>query len=102
MELETGQRFVFKAIKSNRIKADTLTRYVFASTFVNDKVVLDAACGSGFGTFLYAQEAKSVWGIDFSKETIEYAQKNYQKENIKFSSVDLLEAELPKNFFDVI
>ena len=47
----------FRLLKSNRIKADTFARYLFASNFVADKVVLDAACGSGFGTFFLAQEA---------------------------------------------
>jgi len=103
MELTSGQRFVFKATKSNRIKFDTINRYIFASTFVADKKVLDAACGSGFGSFMYAQEAKEVWGVDNSAETIDYAKKNFTRDNIKFINDDLITImELPEKFFDVI
>ena len=102
MSFGQGQQFIFKVIKSNRIKADTVNRYIFASNFAADKVVLDAACGGGFGTFFLAQEAKEVWGIDQSDQAVDYAKKNYQRDNIKFYCGDLLNFNLPKNFFDVI
>lgn len=102
MPLDDGQRFIFKAIKSYRVKTDALMCYLFASKFIADKVTLDAACGIGFGTFFLAQEAKDVWGIDFSAEAIDYAKKNYSRENIKFLTGDLLNFKLPDVFFDVI
>src|SRR3989344_4989982 len=102
MSLGSGQRFVFNLIKSNRIKADTFARYLFASNFVADKVVLDAACGSGFGTFFLAQEASTVQGVDFSEEAIKYAKENFSRNNITFTAGDLLSVSLPENFFDVI
>lgn len=102
MSFGEGQQFIFKVIPSNRVKADTISRYLFASDFIRDKLVLDAACGSGFGTFFLAQEAKEVWGIDQSSEAIAYAKKNYQRDNIKFYCGDLLNFNLPNNLFDVI
>jgi len=102
MSLGSGQRFVFNLIKSDRIKYDTFTRYLFASNFVSGKIVLDAACGSGFGTFFLAQEAKEVWGLDFSAESIDYAKRNFSRGNTKFEVVNLLEGDLPEDFFDTI
>ncbi|MFA6254834.1 MAG: class I SAM-dependent methyltransferase [Patescibacteria group bacterium] len=102
MSFGQGQQFIFKVIESKRVKADTVSRYLFASDFVRDKIALDAASGSGFGTFFLAQEAEEVWGIDQSDQAIDYAKKNYQRDNIKFYCGDLLNFDLPKNFFDVI
>lgn len=95
-----GQRFEFD--QSPRIKFDTFIRYIFASNYVANKKVLDAACGIGFGTFLYAQEASEVWGIDSSKEAIEYALKNFNRHNVFFEIGDLLQIPLASKHFDVI
>ena len=56
-------------------KSDSLTeamhfqRYRFASQFVKDKVVLDAGCGAGYGSWIMATEggAREVIGIDYAK-----------------------------------
>jgi len=102
MELGDGQRFVFKLVKSKRVKADTFCRYLFASDFVADKIVLDAACGSGFGTFFLAQEAKEVTGIDVFGEAVSYAEKNYHRDNVKFIENDLVKIDLKEKYYDVI
>ena len=46
-----GKRFIFGITKSKRIKSVFINDYIFASNFVEDKKVLDAACGCGFGSF---------------------------------------------------
>ena len=71
-------------------------RYLFASQFVTSKTVLDAACGSGYGSSILLESgAKKVVGIDNSSEAIEYCEKNYKKENLEFCSLNLFEPELP-------
>lgn len=52
-------------------------RYVFALQFCQYKMVLDAACGAGYGTQLLSYVAKYVTGIDKSRAAIEYAQDHY-------------------------
>lgn len=102
MTLDDGKRFVFGMTKSSRIKAITINSYIFASHYTQDKTVLDAACGSGFGTFLFAQEAQEVWGIDHSEESIEYAKKNFSHPQVKFLCDNIVSTKLlPKNYFDV-
>ena len=51
-----------------------LQRYLFVKEFIKDKNVLDAACGSGYGSYFMATEgnAKSVTGIDISETAIEH------------------------------
>ncbi len=97
----TGERFLFGG-SSNRTKIDALVKYIFASFFVRDKKVLDIACGSGFGSFMLAQEASEVLGLDLSPEAINHSNENYKKENLKFIIGDAENNELPKDYFDII
>jgi len=97
----TGERFLLGG-SSNRTKVDAIVKYIFASFFVQDKTVLDIACGSGFGTFLLAQEAREVTGVDVSPEAVEHAENNFSRNNIKFDAGDALEYNYPQNYFDVV
>lgn len=79
-----------------------LERYCFAVKFIENKNVLDVACGCGYGTsFLARHGAKSVIGIDRSKEALERA-KFYTEPNLKFINGDAYRLESENNTFDVI
>ena len=41
-----------------------IVRYVFASTYVQNKTVLDIACGTGYGISILKSRAKYVMGVD--------------------------------------
>lgn len=47
-------------------------------------VVLDIGCGNGFLTYDVAKKARSVTAIDLNKDNIEFAQRNFNKDNIKY------------------
>jgi 2-polyprenyl-3-methyl-5-hydroxy-6-metoxy-1,4-benzoquinol methylase len=49
-----------------------MERYAFACMFAGDKDVLDAACGSGFGSLMLSAVAKSITGFDIDPETTKY------------------------------
>ena len=74
----TGERVVPTDMHRN---VDTyqqhLARYVWALQFVVNKNVMDAACGTGYGTALMRTVAYRVLGIDNSLEAIEYARDHY-------------------------
>jgi SAM-dependent methyltransferase len=56
------------------IEAEHLARYHWASTWGAGHRVLDAGCGVGYGSLLmHAAGARSVTGVDISRETIETA-----------------------------
>lgn len=75
-----------------------IARYEFATKYLNpDWKVLDAACGSGYGSEILSKHVKKVIGIDISSEAIEYAQKFHWKENIEYQLMDL---EKPLKFPD--
>ncbi len=60
-------------------------RYEFAKTYCDRKDVLDAACGTGYGSAILAAAAKSVVGLDIDTKAIEYAVETYgQRDDIQF------------------
>jgi 2-polyprenyl-3-methyl-5-hydroxy-6-metoxy-1,4-benzoquinol methylase len=55
--------------------AEHRQRYLFAAQWVQEKVVLDVACGVGFGTQILSQnQAAWVVGVDISSEALGVAQ----------------------------
>jgi 2-polyprenyl-3-methyl-5-hydroxy-6-metoxy-1,4-benzoquinol methylase len=80
-----------------------IQRYDLASGFVNDKMVLDIACGSGHGSYLLADQgkAKEITAIDLDAETIRYASFRNQHPNINFLQGDAMKF-CRENYFDVI
>lgn len=83
-------------------KAWVCFRYNLASEFVKSTdTVLDAACGSGFGSEILAKKAKNVFGVDISKEALDYAKLEHDSNNIKFIKSDVKKMPFDDNFFDI-
>lgn len=80
----TGERLIPELNKGTAFYYEHLARYLFASQIVNEKVVLDAGCGVGYGSFVLATygKAKKIYAIDLSQDTIEYARSKYFNKNI--------------------
>ena len=77
-------------------------RYNFASLFSNKKfIVLDAACGTGYGSYVLSKYSKKIISVDNSETAIKYAKMNYQKNNINFIKKDINKLNY-KNKFDMI
>ncbi|RED65941.1 class I SAM-dependent methyltransferase [Cohnella lupini] len=103
----TGERAVINSfIKSvhTPVFHEHLIRYDFATRFVSDKIVLDAACGAGFGAkMLEMAEAKAVYAVDISEESLLHAQASYSGNRIHYSQGDVRNIHAFKNeFFDII
>lgn len=60
-------------------------RYLFARPYVTDRVVLDAACGMGYGTVMLAGSAKQTVGIDRREHAISYCLSNHENSGIRFT-----------------
>lgn len=78
-----------------------LKRYDFVKRFSKDKVILDAACGAGYGAHYLADAVKEVSGVDISEEAITYAKEHYKEENIHFRVMDVYKLEFPDKYFDL-
>jgi len=76
-------------------------RYQFILDYIsNNDVVLDAACGSGFGSEILARKAQKVIGIDISKEAITYARQKYNNDKIEFIKSNVYKLPFKDNYFD--
>lgn len=74
-------------------------RYKTAASYVMGKKVLDIACGSGYGSrILRLAGANSVVAVDVSPQTIEYAKKNYQENDLEFICADAEQFEWTERF----
>ena len=96
----TGERletFVF-----NETTVEHLHRYAIAREYVRDKIVLDLACGEGYGAAILAQEAKSVKGVDIDNATILRARLKYKMANLQFVTGKAEAIPLESGLFDVV
>ena len=94
---KTGEFFVPHISGPYEIKVN-MERYLFALQFCKDKVVLDASCGAGLGTYLYSLVAKKVFAIDYNDDALEYAKQNpIQKDKVHFIKANLEKDILPEH-----
>lgn len=102
----TGERIVInKDVKGNygNILEEHVNRYKLACQYVKDKVVLDAACGAGYGSkMLHTAGAKHVLGVDIAEDCLLNARKTYATGNIEFAFGDVNRLELADASFDVV
>ncbi len=98
----TGERVEEKQWKFDLRFADHLARYDLAKPICKDKVVLDIACGTGYGTYTLAQVAQKIDGVDIDKESVELAQKQYTLPNLTYTVGDGTTIPFADNMFDVV
>lgn len=95
----TGERVVTGDMKKYiPTLQEHIARYNFALRVALNKKVLDAACGSGYGTALLSESASSILGVDVSDEAIQFCKEKYR--DISFKKKDL-DTEFPDGKFDL-
>jgi 2-polyprenyl-3-methyl-5-hydroxy-6-metoxy-1,4-benzoquinol methylase len=77
-------------------------RYWWATQLVEGGTVLDAGCGTGYGTEILAAAAERVVGIDISQEAIDYAHSHYEQSSSEFSVGDLRALPFEEDTFDLV
>ena len=83
------------------VKKEHRARYLFASQYTKGVTVLDCACGTGEGSFLFSQEATSVRAVDISQAALDEATQRFQKSNLSFEIGSALTLPVPDAFSDV-
>ena len=79
-----------------------LARYKFAQGFIKKSdLVLDCACGSGYGSKLLSKRARKVIGIDISKDAISYAKDHYKSDDVEFYEQGIDGLAFEDDYFDV-
>lgn len=78
-------------------------RYLWAREFVAGGVVLDIACGEGYGSSLLADCAKRVVGLDIDAITVARAKTRYgAQRGIEFVEANCIHTPFPDAVFDVV
>jgi ubiquinone/menaquinone biosynthesis C-methylase UbiE len=96
----TGERMVPGQVLEPLFREHEV-RYVFASKFVRDKVVLDVACGTGIGTqHLLDAGARSCLGLDIDRPAIGYARAVYKR--CQFEECDATSLCVSDSSMDVV
>lgn len=66
------------------------SRYRFASKqLTDDQVVLDCACGSGYGSDILKDHCKKVIGVDIDSKAIDFANSKYKADNLSYLCRDI-------------
>lgn len=72
-----------------------LERYLFALPYCQGKIVLDAGCGAGLGTYLYSLVASRMLAADHNDKAIEYAKGFPHRQDVNFVKADFEKDLLP-------
>ena len=76
--------------------------YQFAAEQCHCGIVLDAGCGTGFGTDLLAEKADRAIGIDIKDKLLEFARDNYIRPNLHFSVMEAGALGFSPKTFDAV
>lgn len=80
-----------------------INRYTFALGAVSGKVVLDVACGTGYGSKLISKTASLVVGVDISRKALIYATNHYRKNpNTEFVLADANNLPFRDSAFEIV
>lgn len=72
--------------------------YEYALNFVQGKSVLDAGCGTGYGSHMLASRARRVTAIDLSAGAIDYCRAHYAAPNLDFIQMDVTQLGFRRAF----
>ncbi|HVN06753.1 MAG TPA: methyltransferase domain-containing protein [Bryobacteraceae bacterium] len=79
----TGERVIPGQVDTDLLN-EHLARYAFAARLARGKRVLDAGCGTGYGSAELMKAALSVVGVDIAAEAVDYAREHYRLPNLLF------------------
>jgi SAM-dependent methyltransferase len=97
----TGERVIPGQVNDD-LWSEHVARYAFARQYVQFARVLDAGCGTGYGSAELAQSAAEVTGVDIAADAIEYAVANYPIPGLRFLQSSCTAVPFPPESFDVV
>jgi 2-polyprenyl-3-methyl-5-hydroxy-6-metoxy-1,4-benzoquinol methylase len=96
------ERFAPEEMRGQLLEAEHLSRYRWAARLAKGKQVLDAGCGTAYGTALLAEAgASSVLGVDLASTVLDSV-RDEMPEGVELRVADLTQLDLPDDTFDLI
>lgn len=96
----TGERL--ETFIYSRDAIEHLHRYSIMNYYIDGKVVLDIACGEGYGSNIMSSKAKFVYGVDIDEITVNAAKSKYKQQNLEYSIGDVTNISFNDDTFDVV
>jgi SAM-dependent methyltransferase len=97
----TGERVIPGQVTDD-LWSEHVARYAYARRYTERKRVLDAGCGTGYGSAELALSAGTVTGLDISPDAIAFAQSNYQIPGLRFVVSSCTAMPFLANSFDLV
>lgn len=97
----TGERVIPGQVDIDLMN-EHLARYAFAARLARGKRVLDAGCGTGYGTAELAKVAASVLGVDIAAEAVDFAREHYPMPHLGFARASCTALPHPDGCFDLV
>lgn len=82
------------------ITAQHMSRYLLADRVLPGGLVLDVACGTGFGTARLARPDRDVVGVDVAPNAIEFAKEHYAGGRVRFVHADATDLPISSGSVD--
>lgn len=104
-EFNAGERlYIGKTVAYKPGVQEHFERYEFAEKYLKPNfVVLDAACGTGYGSEMLSGTVNKVISLEISDHALNWAKSHHQKNNIEFKQANLNNPiDIPSNYFDAI
>jgi len=97
----TGERVIPGQVDAD-LWNEHIARYAFAARRSAGRCVLDAGCGSGYGSALLAESARSVIGVDIAAEAVAYARHQFTAPRLAFVQASCTSLPFPDASFDLV
>jgi radical SAM superfamily enzyme YgiQ (UPF0313 family)/predicted SAM-dependent methyltransferase/2-polyprenyl-3-methyl-5-hydroxy-6-metoxy-1,4-benzoquinol methylase len=100
---DKGERQAAKEVEN--IRPDHVARYKLACKYIYEgDIILDCACGVGYGSYILSQEsnASKIIAVDKSSKAIKFAIKHYKNEKICFQTSDAFSISIEDGSLDCI
>ncbi|MDP8979900.1 MAG: methyltransferase domain-containing protein [Acidobacteriota bacterium] len=97
----TGERVIPGEVNDD-LWNEHIARYAFARRYAGGKRVLDAGCGTGYGTAHLAQSARSVTGMDAADDAVSFAARSYSLANTGYLRGSCLQLPFGNGAFDLV
>jgi len=97
----TGER-VIPGHVSDDLWSEHVARYAFARRYAEGRRILDAGCGTGYGTAELSQTALHAVGIDLAPDAVEFARTTYPLSNAYFAAASCEGTPFRTNSFELV